>query len=699
MYESRFGITGPPFQLSPDPDFYFDSQAHRQALTVLREGLARESGCVVVSGEIGAGKTTLIRKLVGELETSRLALAHVVSTQLDADELLVAVMHGFGIAPRGARRKDLQGGLLHHVLRLEKQGCRAVLIIDEAQNLPPEAFAPLVSLATRTTPRRLPFQLCLVGQPELRTLLQAAELAKLREIVVASCHLGPLDEPETARYIEHRLNKVGWSGVPSFEPGAFKEIYRWSNGVPRRINLLCNRLMLGRFLSSDDAIDVATVIETERQLLGETGEPVAPLEPTAVSDQRLPSGAVQAPGATNGEADGVELSDAVPLGHVLCLAWRHGDYVQAAALMQAMRAHGGLPPATLVCVHDDAHLELLRGVLDADGEAGRCRLGVDPSTVSLHDDVAKALEPLLADAHPAALVVFDGTTPALAAASVARRRHVPVVHIGAGSRCSQPEPGVDDVARSTDAAADLLYTTDALCTATLEAEGMEAERIHCVGSLVVDAMRVAAGALAGRTAESGVLVPQGVDADDGYAVMLIEDESHLRHRQALAEIMAVARAVSRDIPVLWPMHDRVRARLDAYRLEAFSEGERIAAIPAAGYGERVMLLDGAVCVLTDSRLAQAEATALGIPCLTIGSVPGDALATMVGSNLDVGMDCGLATRALWDCLFSGGKRGQLPQLWDGRSGARIANFMAVWLAGALACAGTPADAALENRDS
>lgn len=135
MYESHFGISGPPFQLSPDPSFYFDSKGHHHALEALRRGLAEPSGFVVISGEIGAGKTTLVRTLLAELDSSRLVVGQVLNTQLDADELLRAIVITFGIAADAGDAKALFTALEAYLATLTREGRRAVLIVDEAQNL------------------------------------------------------------------------------------------------------------------------------------------------------------------------------------------------------------------------------------------------------------------------------------------------------------------------------------------------------------------------------------------------------------------------------------------------------------------------------------------------------------------------------------------------------------------------------------
>ncbi|MGE0674775.1 MAG: UDP-N-acetylglucosamine 2-epimerase, partial [Methylibium sp.] len=272
MYESHFGISGPPFQLSPDPNFYFDSQGHHEALEALRRGLAAATGFVVVSGEIGAGKTTLVRTLLSEIDSTTLVVGQVLSTQLDAAELMGAVAMAFGIPVDSGTADEVEKALQTFLLAKAKEGRRAVLIVDEAQNLDRSSFHWLVGLEKGHSPTRIPMKVCLIGQPELRDIVNVGDLVELRERVAVQCHLGPLGANETGAYIRHRLGRVGWTGTPSFEPGAFEEVHRWTGGIPRRINLLCNRLMLSRFLSETTTIDAGAVAEIATDLRAEIGD-------------------------------------------------------------------------------------------------------------------------------------------------------------------------------------------------------------------------------------------------------------------------------------------------------------------------------------------------------------------------------------------------------------------------------------------
>ncbi len=266
MYETFFGLTGKPFQLNPDPAFYFGSRGHKRAFAYLQYGLHQSEGFIVITGEIGAGKTTLVRSLLTQIDASRLVAAQLVSTQLDAEDLLRAVATAFGLPTKAVEKAQLLAELEAFLLSLVPQGKRALLVVDEAQNLSGRAIEELRMLSNFQLGSQGLMQSFLVGQPELRNLMQRPELQQLRQRVTASYHLGPMDRAETQAYVEHRLRHVGWKEDPRFEGRAFDAIYSFSSGIPRRINTLCNRILLAAFLSERHVVTMADVTETADEM-------------------------------------------------------------------------------------------------------------------------------------------------------------------------------------------------------------------------------------------------------------------------------------------------------------------------------------------------------------------------------------------------------------------------------------------------
>ena len=272
MYESYFGFSATPFNLNPDPNFYFESRGHGHALSYLKFGVYQGEGFVVVTGEIGAGKTTLVRTLLAGVDPKEIVAAQIVSTQLDAGDLLRSVALAFGIAPKNLTKAELIATIEAFLTELVLQKKRALLVVDEAQNLNLAAIEELRMLSNFQLGNHALLQSFLIGQPELRSLLTSKPMEQLRQRVIASCHLGPMDRKETEAYIRHRLTRVGWTDRPTFDGPAFDQIFDWTGGVPRRVNLLCNRLLLSTFLQSRTEVDAALVRDTAKELLSEVGE-------------------------------------------------------------------------------------------------------------------------------------------------------------------------------------------------------------------------------------------------------------------------------------------------------------------------------------------------------------------------------------------------------------------------------------------
>jgi general secretion pathway protein A len=293
MFESFYGLSGPPFQLSPDPSFFYGSRGHKRAFAYLQYGLYQGEGFITLTGDVGAGKTTLIRNLLQQLDPNKVVAAQLVSTQLDAHGLLRAVATAFGVPTGHNDKARLIAQLEAHLVAMVPRGRRALLVVDEAQNLAPEAIEELRMLSNFQLKNRALLQSFLVGQPELRQLMRSPGMQQLRQRVIAAYHLGPLDRDETRAYIEHRLKHVGWKGDPSFQDDVFAHVHAFTEGIPRRINTLCTRTLLAAFLREQHVVTATDVQQVIAEFNEEFGEEISSDPKTAVAERAGAEGLTQ----------------------------------------------------------------------------------------------------------------------------------------------------------------------------------------------------------------------------------------------------------------------------------------------------------------------------------------------------------------------------------------------------------------------
>jgi general secretion pathway protein A len=301
MYEAFYGLSSKPFQLNPDPNFYFASKQHRRAKAYLEYGVSRNEGFIVITGEIGAGKTMVLRSLIEGLNGSNVITGHLVTTQLGAEDTLRMVGAAFGFRVKDVPKSELLITLEAFLISQTSKGKRCLLVVDEAQNLTPRAVEELRMLSNFQFGNQALLQSFLVGQPEFREILQRPEMEQFRQRVAATCHIGPLDLEETHAYIEHRLKCAGAKGKPSFDAGAFEGIFKASGGIPRRINAVCDRLLLSGFLagkthlSGEDVHEVVQEFQQENEV------------PRGAVMAALPSGEPMMPGGLAGAVLDVDL--------------------------------------------------------------------------------------------------------------------------------------------------------------------------------------------------------------------------------------------------------------------------------------------------------------------------------------------------------------------------------------------------------
>jgi general secretion pathway protein A len=266
MYESYYGFSERPFQLSPDPRFFFATNHHQRALSYLQYGLDQGEGFIVITGPIGTGKTTIARNLLASIADENIVAAQLVTTNLSPDELLELVAAEFKITIKGTSKADILRSIEQFLIGLNKQGKRALLLVDEAQNLPSETIEELRMLSNFQLDSKPLIQSFLLGQEELKDIISAPDMEQFRQRIIASAHLKPLSVDEVKSYINHRLAQANCNKESLFSDDAFKLIFEKTLGVPRKINIFVDRLLLFGFLEELGTITCAVINEVAKEM-------------------------------------------------------------------------------------------------------------------------------------------------------------------------------------------------------------------------------------------------------------------------------------------------------------------------------------------------------------------------------------------------------------------------------------------------
>ncbi|WP_446654350.1 XrtA/PEP-CTERM system-associated ATPase [Blastomonas sp.] len=260
MFETHYGLTGRPFQLTPDPRFYFESATHRKAMSYLGYGLAQGEGFIIITGEIGAGKSTLVAHLMETVDKARLTAAQIVTTQLKGDDLLHMVASSFGVATAGLDKTGTLAAIEHFLHTEARAGRRCLLVVDESQNLPMPALEELRMLSNFQLGSHPLLQIFLLGQPEFRAMVHGSPgLEQLRQRIIATHHLGAMEQHELQPYVEHRMTLVGWTGRPAFADDVWARLFAETGGIPRKVNMLINRVLLMAAVDDRDTVDAALI--------------------------------------------------------------------------------------------------------------------------------------------------------------------------------------------------------------------------------------------------------------------------------------------------------------------------------------------------------------------------------------------------------------------------------------------------------
>jgi putative secretion ATPase (PEP-CTERM system associated) len=319
MFDDFYGLTGRPFQLTPDPAFYFESNTHRKALSYLGYGLAQSEGFVVITGEVGAGKSTLVAHLMATIDAARLTAAQVVTSNLGSEEIVHVAAQAFGLDIAGHDKASALGAIESFLHEEARAGRRCLLIVDESQSLSIDALEELRMLSNFQLGAHPLLQTLLLGQPEFRAKLREHPgLEQLRQRVIASHHLEAMEEGELQPYVEHRLTCVGWQGNPAFDQDVFALLHTASGGVPRRVNQILNRLLLLGAVERHARIDRAMLSQVLDELSADGAHGSA---------QAAPAAPVPAPAEAERRAEASEPSAAAPVA---------GDWATHAEIRQAL---------------------------------------------------------------------------------------------------------------------------------------------------------------------------------------------------------------------------------------------------------------------------------------------------------------------------------------------------------------------------
>jgi general secretion pathway protein A len=707
MYESYFGLNAAPFLLNPDPGFFFDSRGHASALSYLKFGLYQAEGFIVITGDIGAGKTTLLRTLLSDIDEEKVVAAQLVSTQLEAGDLLRSTMIAFGLPPKGQTKAELISSLEAYLTLLATQHKRAVLIVDEAQNLSRDAIEELRMLSNFQCGNQALLQSFLIGQPELRDMLLSRSLEQLRQRVIASYHLGPMDRDETRRYVEHRLTLVGWKQDPQITDEAFDEIYQWTTGIPRRINLLCNRVLLSTYLADAHEVNATIVAQVAMEIRAEIGEPLHRLAPPPAEAGAGASAVESRPLHVEPDSRPMPLSPAQGLTpvsnspgtvasgvavhaanmtpgepHFLLIASSRAGCIRAAALQRAFANREELPPLRT----------LIANTIDGFSLSGDwCQhIGLQMPNIELRlpqgtgaaqlAEAIRQIDSALREYRPGAVMVQAGDEVGLAASLAAHRLGIPTVHIEAGLRSFDRSRAKEVNAMTSDHLGDLLLTSEWVAHDNLSREGLPADRVHFVGNLMMDTIRtLLSQASPPKYTLRQLDLPQDIiKQKHGYAVAYLSSDGIARHGPSLSELTRIFKAISRDLPIIVVTDAPVRQLLEAEHLLDGVPPHQMLILPIVPYFKMIGLIGTAACVFTDATSVQEECTILGIPCMTLHNHTDRRITVEQGTNLALGINSSLIHRTVSEVIQGGGKKGRLPKFWDGQTANRSVEILTAW---------------------
>jgi UDP-N-acetylglucosamine 2-epimerase (non-hydrolysing) len=371
------------------------------------------------------------------------------------------------------------------------------------------------------------------------------------------------------------------------------------------------------------------------------------------------------------------------LGPIICVVGARPNYMKMAPLIRAFRNDPAAPRTLLV--HTGQHYDVAmndRLFADLKLRSPDVNLDVGSGTHAQQTaEIMRRFEPVVDAAQPSCVVVVGDVNSTLACSLVSVKKAIPVVHVEAGLR-SFDRMMPEEVNRLlTDQICDALYTTERSAAENLRREGISMERVHFVGNVMIDSLMAS---LRHAVPPGAVFADNGVDrallaGERGFGLVTLHRPSNVDQHGSLAEALTILREISRELPLVWPLHPRTRANIDRFGLWRAVDTQRTIVLPPQGYLETLGLIKDATLVITDSGGIQEETTALGVPCLTMRENTERPITIEQGTNVLVGRDRTLIVQHVHEILAGGGKRGRVPELWDGRASERIAAHLVPWL--------------------
>ena len=372
------------------------------------------------------------------------------------------------------------------------------------------------------------------------------------------------------------------------------------------------------------------------------------------------------------------------LGPIMCVVGARPNYMKMAPLIRAFRIDATAPRTMLV--HTGQHYDVaMNDRLFADLKLGTPDVNLDVGSGTHAQQTAEIMrrfEPVIDVARPSCVVVVGDVNSTLACSLVAVKKGVPIVHVEAGLRSFDRTMPEEINRLLTDQICDVLYTTERSAADNLRREGIPTDRVHFVGNVMIDSLRAS---LPHAVPPGAVFASNGLDTtlprEEGrFGLVTLHRPSNVDEQSSLVEALTILGDVSRELLLVWPMHPRTRANIERFGLWRLIDARRVMALPPQGYLETLGLIKEATLVITDSGGIQEETTALGVPCLTMRENTERPITVEQGTNVLVGRKRPLIRRCVAEVLDGGGKRGRIPELWDGHASERIATHLVSWLA-------------------